>query len=344
MQTHPGSTTIDRSQAEAIAAIVVFAASAENGTTDAERTRIKEVFEGLTGDDDARVLAAAHRRVILRQTTPEAEAARLTSPEARLLAFELAVAVCDADGAHGAAERVFLERLRAALRIDGASAAATVREADAMADIPLERTPVLAGAGVAAASSSAVTAAAAPVHVPAPPDAGGVDREVEASILRYAILNGGLELLPQGLATMAIVPLQMKMVYGVGKAYGVALDRGHIKEFIATVGVGMTSQVVENFARNLLGGFARKLGGKTAGKIVGTATGAAMTFATTYAMGQVAKRYYSGGRQLSSVDLRAVFSREVDRAKGLYAQYRPQVEESARTTDASQILNMVRGA
>jgi uncharacterized protein (DUF697 family) len=167
---------------------------------------------------------------------------------------------------------------------------------------------------------------------------------VDASILRYAILNGGLELLPQGLATMAIVPLQMKMVYGVGKAYGVTLDRGHIKEFIATVGVGMTSQVVENLARNLLGGFARKIGGKTAGKLVGTATGAAMTFATTYAMGQVAKQYYAGGRKLSSVDLRTLFTREVERAKGLYTQYRPQVEQSARNTDASQILSMVRGA
>jgi uncharacterized protein (DUF697 family) len=180
--------------------------------------------------------------------------------------------------------------------------------------------------------------------IPPPPDAGAVGRDVDASILRYAILNGGLELLPQGLATLAIVPLQMKMVYGVGKAYGVTLDRGHIKEFIATVGVGMTSQVVENFARNLLGGFARKLGGKTAGKLVGAATGAAMTFATTYAMGQVAKQYYAGGRTLSAVDLRALFSREVDRAKGLYTQYRPQVEQSARNTDASQILAMVRGA
>lgn len=324
---------MERIEVESVAAIIVFAASSENGTSDDERARIKDVFEGLAGDDDARVLAAAHRRVILRQTTLEAEAAKLQTAESRALAFELAVAVCDADGALGAAERAFLERLRAALALEGGAASATIRDADALAAAPVER-----------------AATALPVHVPVPaaaaPAAAPVDtvgREVDASILRYAILNGGLELLPQGLATLAIVPLQMKMVYGIGKAYGISLDRGHIKEFIATVGVGMTSQVVENFARSLLGGFAKKLGGKTAGKLVGTATGAAMTFASTYAMGQVAKQYYSGGRKLSSVDLRAIFSREVERAKGLYAQYRPEVEQSARNTDASQILGMVRG-
>jgi uncharacterized protein (DUF697 family)/tellurite resistance protein len=321
---------MERTEVEALAAITILAANADGATTDGERNRIKDAIDGLSGagsDDDARLLATAYRRVILRQTTLEAEVARLQGPESRALAFEMAVAVCDADGAHGAEERGFLDRLRVALAIDAGVAASTVRDADELAEIPLER-PRLA---------------AAPA-IPAPPDEGAVGREVDASILRYAILNGGLELLPQGLATMAIVPLQMKMVYGVGKAYGVTLDRGHIKEFIATVGVGMTSQVVENLARNLLGGFARKIGGKTVGKLVGTATGAAMTFATTYAMGQVAKQYYAGGRKLSTVDLRALFSREVERAKGLYTQYRPQVEQSARNTDASQILGMVRGA
>jgi uncharacterized protein (DUF697 family) len=213
-----------------------------------------------------------------------------------------------------------------------------------MAELDLA-TPVAATATAAAAAGAAVGAGARPSTPPAlPPDARSVSAEVDSSILKYSILNGALELLPQGLATMAIVPLQMKMVYGVGKAYGFSLDKGHIKELIATVGVGMTSQVVENFARDLLGGLAKKYLGKTAGKVVGVATGAAMSFATTYALGQVAKQYYAGGRKLSSVDLRALFSREVERAKGLYAQHKPQIEESARTLDPRKVLSMVRGA
>jgi len=47
---------------------------------------------------------------------------------------------------------------------------------------------------------------------------------------------------------MAILPTQMRMVYQIGQAHGVALDRGHIKEFLVAAGVGLSSQVVEAYA------------------------------------------------------------------------------------------------
>ena len=338
---------MDTRHIEAIGAICAMAALADGSTSPTERERIEGIFKGLSDSagDEARALATAYRRVMLKQTSVEAEAKALGSPEARAYAYEMAVAVCDADGRHSDAEGRFLEQLRAALGLSGKEAATVLDEADELAEIDLTA-PVAATAAAAVGVGAAATAATAgPRNAPPlPPDARNVSAEVDSSILKYSILNGALELLPQGLATMAIVPLQMKMVYGVGKAYGVSLDKGHIKELIATVGVGMTSQVVEGFARDLLGGLARKFLGKTAGKVVKTATGAAMSFATTYALGQVAKQYYAGGRKLSSVDLRAIFGREVERAKGLYAQHRPQIEQSARTLDPRQVLSMVRGA
>jgi uncharacterized protein (DUF697 family)/tellurite resistance protein len=321
-----------------------MAALADGATSPTERERIEGIFKGLAdGGDEARALATAYRRVMMKQTSLEAETQALGSPEARSYAYEMAVAVCDADGRHSDAEGKFLDGLRGSLGVSSSDAASVLREADELAELDLA-TPVAVTA-TAAAAGAAVGAGARPSIPPAlPPDARNVSTEVDSSILKYSILNGALELLPQGLATLAIVPLQMKMVYGVGKAYGFSLDKGHIKELIATVGVGMTSQVVENFARDLLGGLAKKYLGKTAGKVVGVATGAAMSFATTYALGQVAKQYYAGGRKLSSVDLRALFGREVERAKGLYAQHKPQIEESARTLDPRKVLSMVRGA
>ncbi|MBI1304485.1 MAG: GTPase [Phycisphaera sp.] len=336
---------MDTRQIEAIGAICAMAALADGSTSSTERERIEGIFKGLSdgAGDEARALATAYRRVMMKQTSVEAEANALGSPEARAYAYEMAVAVCDADGRHSDAEGRFLETLRAALGLSGAEAATVLGQADELAEIDL--TAPVAATAAAAVGAGAVAAAALPRTAPVPPpDARNVSAEVDSSILKYSILNGALELLPQGLATMAIVPLQMKMVYGVGKAYGFSLDKGHVKELIATVGVGMTSQVVEGFARDLLGGLAKKFLGKTAGKVVKTATGAAMSFATTYALGQVAKQYYAGGRKLSSVDLRALFGREVERAKGLYAQHRPQIEQSAKTLDPRQVLSMVRGA
>ncbi len=345
---------------EAVGAICVLASLADGAMNEREREHVRAAFEGAgAGDGDAaseggeaRALASAYRRAMLKQTDAAQEARELSSPEVRRYAFEMAVAVCDADGRCSDAERRFLETLRASLGLDANESATVVTEADRLADFELAAAPTAMATAMATtmATTPAMTPPAAPSAAPSASASSSsfgttrdVSAEVDASILKYAILNGALELLPQGLATMAIVPLQMKMVYGVGKSYGVSLDRGHIKEFIATIGVGMTSQVVENFARDLLGGLAKKFLGKTAGKVVKTATGAAMSFATTYALGQVAKQYYAGGRKLSSVDLRALFSREVERAKGLYTQHRPEIEQSARTLDAKQVLAMVRG-
>ena len=135
-------------------------------------------------------------------------------------------------------------------------------------------------------------------------DLAADEAALERSILNYAILNGALELLPQSWASMAIIPLQIRMVYGVGKTYGVSLDQGHVREFIAAAGVGLTSQYLEQFGRKLLGGLFGSLGGK-AGRGIGSAgAGMAMSFATTYALGQLARRYYAGGRVMSTALLR----------------------------------------
>ena len=104
-------------------------------------------------------------------------------------------------------------------------------------------------------------------------------------ILNAAIMNGALEIMPHTLATMAIVPLQMRLVYKVGHAYGFELDRGHIKDFLATVGVGLTSQVFEGFTRQLVSGLSRRLVGGLVGGLLGEATGSAVAFASTYAFG-----------------------------------------------------------
>lgn len=64
----------------------------------------------------------------------------------------------------------------------------------------------------------------------------GYDAEFDKSILNPSLLVGALELLPQSWAPIAIIPLQVKMAYGISKAHGVPLDQGQIKEFIAASG------------------------------------------------------------------------------------------------------------
>jgi uncharacterized protein (DUF697 family)/tellurite resistance protein len=330
---------MERRELEAMGAICVMAALADGDKSGVERERIRSVLEGM-GGEAAKPMATACKRVLLQETTLEEEVSALRSEPMRRLAFEMAVAVCDADGAHDAAEAAFLERLRALVGLPAAEAAVVVREADALA------TSSLAPPALPAFATAGSSAALAPPPLPTAAGAANTarDAEIDSNVLKYAILAGGLELLPQTMATMAIVPLQMKMVHGVGKSCGVSLDRGSIKEMLGVVGVGAASQVVESFARELVGGLAKKFLGKKAAKVAGVATGAAMTFATTWALGMVAKQYYAGGRKLSSIDLRALFGRELERAKSLYPAHQGDIERSARTTDVSSLLGMLRGS
>jgi uncharacterized protein (DUF697 family)/tellurite resistance protein len=304
---------------EAITALCLMAALADGTKSDVERAKLKEVFDGL-GIASA---PAVYQRVLLKNTDLAAEAAALTSPEARALAYEMAVHVADADGTTTPAEAEFLGSLRKALGLAESESAPVLARAEAIAATPLD-------SGPAAADAAAAPAAAA-------------DAEVDGMIVRYAILNGALELLPQSIATMAILPLQMKMVYRIGARYGYPLDRSHIKEFLATVGVGLSSQVLEGYARQLLGGLLKKTLGKTAAKIGKAAVGPALSFATTWALGQVARSYYGGGRTLEVSAMKALFARKVEEGRALFPRYEGRVVEQARNVNVTDLVGMVRG-
>jgi hypothetical protein len=105
----------------------------------------------------------------------------------------------------------------------------------------------------------------------------------------------------------------------------------------------MTSQYIEQFGRKLIGGLFRRAAGRGVGRMGRTATGMAFSFATTYALGQVARRYYAGGRQMSTELLKRTFDETLGSAKQLQAEYVPQIEQKAQTLDMGQVMGLVRG-
>ena len=320
-------------QRNAILAISLFAAFADGVKDEREREQIRQLADSLGNQDDAPDVPRIYQDVLLKRINLASAAAALTDLEHRQLAYEMAVCVCDADGRQSEHERRFLGELQGFLGLDATQAEALGREADAIAAVVLQ--PV---------SDTAATTAA-PAHGPLVAVTPKVsEAELDKTILNSAILNGALELLPQSWASLAIIPLQVKMVYGIGKAYGAELDQGHIKEFIATVGIGLTSQYLEQFGRKLLGGLLGKAAGGLAGKMGRAATGMAFSFATTYALGQIAKRYYAGNRQMSSAVLRDSFQNLLGPAKEMQARYLPQIQQTASGLDAAKVMSLVRGA
>jgi len=301
---------------KAVLTVAMMAAFADGENSEVERTALRQMAESF-GPDAGLNLWEIYQDVVDRRRPLAEVAAALTSDEARHMAYDMASGVCEADGTVNERERAFLDSLLAALH-PGAEAPPPLR-------------------GPAPVGASAVPPGAAPPLLE-PVDTAAIDKMV----LNYAILNGALEMLPHGLATMAIVPLQMRMTYRIGKKYGYTLDSGHIRDFLATAGVGLASQAVENMARRLLGGLAGGLLGGLGGMVVGTGTSFGFAFASTYAIGHLADRYYAGGRKMEASLLRETYARLLADGRALFSQHSGAVQARASTLNPADVINLVR--
>jgi uncharacterized protein (DUF697 family)/tellurite resistance protein len=311
----------------AVLGVALMAAFADGRKHEREREEVRRIADGLA-QSEAVHLPTLVQDVLMKRITLAGLLPALQDESARQLAYEMAVCVCDADGAQSPAEREFLAGLARELKLDAGTAVQFAQQAEAMATAPLagEVLPPTAAAGAPAAARPAVDEAA-----------------LDKAILDAAILNGAIELLPESLSTMAIVPLQMRLVYRIGQAYGYALDSGHVKDFLATVGVGLTSQYLEQAGRKLIGGLLGRVGGGLLGGLGRQAVSSGMSFAATYALGHVAMRYYAGGRTLSAQMLKDAFAGMTRDAQGLQQRYLPQMREQARSLDAGKLVSLVRG-
>jgi uncharacterized protein (DUF697 family)/tellurite resistance protein len=296
--------------AESLIAICLFAAFADGENSEVEREEVARLEAELGSDK----VALVSRQILMGKVRLETVVAELASAQERLLAYEMARAVCEADGAVSVDEQGFLNELGRLLGLGQGEVEVLDAEVDELALASVETREV---------------------------EAAGVD--TSGMILRYAIVNGALELLPETLATMAIIPLQMKMVYRIGKSHGAELDRGHIKEFLATAGLGMGSQMVEGFARKVMRGFGKKLGGNLGGRAADELTGSVMSFSATYAIGHLAEKYHAGGRKLAGMEMKPLYQSLRAQAGELHTRFLPQIQERAKTLNPGAIFSLVRG-
>ncbi len=316
----------------ALLAVALMAALADGQKTEAEHDEMRRIVGTLGPDAAALDVPGLMQDILSKRLDLTTALAPLQTLPNKQLAYELAQCVCHADGAQSLSEKQFLATLKAALG-DGID---TGIETQTAALAQLTDSP--AATAVLAATGTATAAPTAGANVPSAVDTAAL----QASIQSQAILCGALELLPQSWASMAIIPLQVKLVYRIGQAHGAQLDASMVKEFIATAGVGLTGQYLEQFGRKLVGGLLGSLLGGLGRGVGGLGTSMAMSFATTYALGQLALRYYGGGRQMNTDLLRQTYQDLLGSARQLQNLSLPQIQERARTLDAGQVLDLVR--
>ncbi len=295
--------------AQTIIAIAVLAAGADGQQSDAERANIA----GAAGRLGLTVDAALMERAAGGTVDVATLAASLSSDEARVAAYDTAAAVCHTDGIPNERESAFLASLSRAL------------------------------GAVSASPDTAATLGAAAAGVSTPPPGAPPAGDLDAFILDQAMLAGACELLPHRLASMAILPLQLRMVYSIGGRHGQQLDMAQVKDLAAVLGVGAAGHLVEGVVRGLVGGVGRGLLGGLLGGATGMVAGTAVTFATTYALGHAAEQYYAQGRRLSAADLKALFVRFRGEADTLYPRVEARIRQLAAGTSLPSVLAGLRG-
>jgi uncharacterized protein (DUF697 family) len=236
-------------------------------------------------------------------------ASRLSGDNARVAAYDAASAVCHADGELSPKESAFLSTLLHALG-------------------------TAAGSPETGVTTSAVAQAMSSPVAPVAPASGDID----TFILDQAMLTGACELLPHSLSSMAILPLQLRMVYSIGQRHGQQFDMAQAKDLLAVLGIGAAGHVMEGIVRGVLGGVGGGLLGGLLGGVAGTAAGTAVTFATTYALGHAAEQYYAQGRRLSSADLRSLFTRFQGEASNIFPRVEDRIRQLASGTNLKSVL------
>jgi len=301
-----------------IVAICLLAALSDGDRSPEEQAQFQRIAARL-GSSTTTLTTRAHQGSL-----PLSDAvAQLHSPDARRTAYEMAASVAYADGLANAVEQAFLAELRRLLDLPNDGIDPVHREVESLALAPLAGPPSDPASGASR------------------------DAALDDLIRKQALLTGALELLPQNLASLAIIPLQMRLVYRIAGDYGHTLDTPQIKDLLGAMGIGAAAQVLDGLARRILGGLGRGLFGRTLGGVVGgtagMATGAGVSFVTTYALGHAARQYYAQGRQLSREDLKALFLRFRSEGEALLPKFQEELHLQAQHLDIKRIVEMVRG-
>lgn len=228
----------------------------------------------------------------------DAELALLASKELRDQVYAAALLVAKADGTVGEAEQVVLERIKPPAGEDS-----------------------LIGQIIGETKETLL-----PVGIPAIHDPQLRAMEIEEDRMKYSILTAVLGANPiPGVAVLTdivVVGLQVKLVRDIGQYYGHTADEKAIKSLIGGVAGSTAMRIaVSNLAR-LVPGW-------------GSIVGAASAFASTWALGKAAERWFESGQQLDMAALKATYEDAWKEGRRQYDASKDKISQAQTANQAA---------
>jgi uncharacterized protein (DUF697 family) len=273
--------------------VLVAVAKADGKITQDEREALEAALEQLPASSDLRPF-------LEEDVALDGLLAAVTSPHARDQLWHAAYSMVHCDGKASVEEELILGKIRAHFQIDDEKASATKRLIDEAKDTLL------------------------PSNINAIENPEARQKEIDQDVLKYAVLSALLGAFPVpgvAIATdLAIVALQVKLVRDIGQYWGHKVDKDAAKSLLAGLGLGTGARIaVANVAKLV--------------PVWGSAFGASSAFATTWALGKLANRYFERGQQGDLRELRKEMKSFEKQGRDEYTQQKQAVE--AKRKEAS---------
>ncbi len=283
-----GPMTITDSEALASLKLLVTVAKADGTCSSAERATLEDALS------HAKLPVGVTVRSLLDGTyDADALAREVKSPKARDAAFGACLTMAHAHRAPSPQAQAVLERIEKAWAI------------------PQEKKGLLGRLFHEARDTVWFT------HPVATADPERRTAEINEDVLKYSILSGALGLNPVPIASivtdLAVVGLQAKMFSDVGRHWGHESSRETAKQVLAGVGVGAAARIGVNQLVRFIPG-------------AGSVFAASTNFASTWALGQVAKQYWQSGGKADIEMLGEIFTKSKAEGRLTYEQYKADIE------------------
>ena len=284
---------INTKEGTACIRVLVAVAKADGKITAEERASLQSALSMLPASGDLEAL-------LDESTNIDKLLAEVITPAAREQLWQSAFSMIHADGSASTEEQKLVEKIRTTFQIDETKASATKRLLEETKDTLL------------------------PSNIDPIADPEKRLKEVDQDIIKYSVLTAVLGAFPvPGIAIatdLAIVALQLKLVRDIGQYWGHKVDREAAKTLLAGLGLGTGARIaVSNLAKLV--------------PVWGSAFGATTAFATTWALGKIANRYFENGKPADISQLKKDLKEMEKKGKDVYSQQKETIakkrEESA---------------